>query len=461
MRGIIFIIAALALAEGQYEPNWDSINSRPLPDWYDEAKLGIMVVWGIYSVPSWGNWTEFTYSPDAAWYWHRLMFPYTDNYSTYDFHEKTYGMSTTYQDFVEDFTAEMWDPNKMANIIAQSGAKYMVITSQSHDGFAMWPSAQSWNWNSVDIGPKRDVVGELASAVRQTDVRFGLYHSLYEWFNPLYLQDNMTGSPPKTQVYIDEVLMPQLKDMVNRYEPEIVWSDGDWEQPSSYWNSTTFLAWLYNESGVKETVVVNDRWGYDCRNRNGGYYTPWDGYNPGHVQAHKWEDSATIGTSYGFNRHEDLSQFSTATQLLQVFTQVVSTGGNMILGVGPERDGRIPVIIEERLLQLGAWLQQNGEAIYSTVPWRAQNDTAEELIWYTQAKNSSYVYAIFFEWPADGTLSLTQPVPSSDATAELLGNSGLLKWTYEDDVMGILLPAFSPKLASQQSVWALRLGSVK
>jgi len=440
----------------QYQPNWNSINSRPLPSWYDEAKLGIMVVWGIYSVPSWGNWSAFTYSPDAAWYWHRLMYPDTDDYNTYNFHQKTYGDLITYQDFVEEFTGEMWDPKKMADIIASSGAKYTVITSKYHDGFCLWPSAQSWNWNSVDIGPQRDLVAEFAAAIRATNVTFGIYHSLYEWFNPIYLEDKENEG--RTQTYIDEVLMPQLMDLVNTYQPEIVWSDGDWEQNSTYWKSTDFLAWLYNESPVRNTVVENDRWGYDCRGKNGGFWTPSDDFNPGHLLGHKWENSYTISTTYGFNRHEDLAQFQTPQELIYAFVSAVSLGGNMILGVGPMRDGNIPVILQERLLQLGNWLAINGDAIYSTSPWKYQNDTAECDVWFTV--HNPYVYAIFFIWPDNGVLTLYHPQPSEVATITILGGNGQnLKWLYHDGELQVTLPPLTIALGSQPA-WALTMQGV-
>jgi alpha-L-fucosidase len=120
----------------------------------------------------------------------------------------------------------------------------------------MWESEQSWNWNSVDVGPKRDVIQDLRTAIQPYNITFGLYHSLYEWFNPLYLEDYNSGSPPKKQNYTDEILLPQLIDMVKKYKPEIVWADGDWDEDSSYWKSTEFLAWLYNDSPVQDTVIV-------------------------------------------------------------------------------------------------------------------------------------------------------------------------------------------------------------
>jgi len=349
----------------------------------------------------------------------------------------------------------MWEPDRWADVIAASGAKYMVITSKYHDGFCMWPSAESWNWNSLDLGPKRDVVGELAKSIRSRGIAFGLYHSLYEWFNPLYLQDRNSSNPPSTYYYIDQVLMPQLKDMTSKYEPAIIWADGDWDEASKYWHSTEFLAWLYNDSPVKDTVVVNDRWGNDCRGKNGGYYTPYDGYNPGHILKHKWEDSYTIGTSYGYNRNQHLDIFTSPQEVVQTFVEVVSTGGNMIIGLGPTKDGLIPVIMEERLTQLGNWLKINGDAIYATKPWRVQNDTAEEIVWYT-AKNGT-VFAIFFEWPENGVLNLYSPKPQENAQVEIIGGK-LLKWSY-DKWMSIILPSLTPKLATQLA-WSLKLSGV-
>ena len=120
----------------------------------------------------------------------------------------------------------------------------------------MWPSVNSWNWNAMDVGPKRDLVGAVASSVRSHGLKFGLYHSLFEWFNPLWQADG--ASQWKTDTYVRTKSMPCLLDLIARYTPEVVWSDGD-NGPDTYWNSTEFIAWLYNDSPVRDTVVTNDR----------------------------------------------------------------------------------------------------------------------------------------------------------------------------------------------------------
>ncbi len=166
-----------------------------------------------------------------------------------------------------------------------------------------------------------------------------------------------------------EHLFPQFQDVVKHVEPEIVFSDGEWELTSEEWRSPELLAWLFNESPVREQVVVDDRWGKDTKHKHGGYYTTE--YTSGMKQsAHPWEESRGMGYSYGYNRAETLADYHTDRELLMMLIDLVSRGGNLLLDIGPTADGRIPVIMEERLLQLGDWLRANGEAIYGTRAWR-------------------------------------------------------------------------------------------
>ena len=143
--------------------------------------------------------------------------------------------------------AEFFNATEWAEIVAGSGAKYFVFTSKHHDGFENWAGGRSFGWNAMDVGPKRDIVGELAEAFdKQQAVRFGLYHSLFEWFHPLYLLDRKNGY--KTQHFVKEKMGPELVNLIEKYKPNILWSDGDWEATDTYWRSKEFLAWLYNES---------------------------------------------------------------------------------------------------------------------------------------------------------------------------------------------------------------------
>lgn len=216
--------------------------------------------------------------------------------------------------------------------------------------------------------------------------------------------------------------MPELYEIVNNYKPEVVWSDGD-SGPDTYWKSTEFLAWLYNESPVKDTVVVNDRWGNGAACHHGGFYTCTDRYNPGKLQNHKFENAMTIDKySWGYRRNARLQDYLTIHDLITTFVETVSCGGNMLMNVGPQKDGKIAPIFEERLRQLGSWLQVNGEAIYGTKPWSHQNDTVAKGVWYTSKTNGgkTTVYATLLQWPS-GQLTLGAPMVTDSTVITLLG----------------------------------------
>jgi len=348
-------------AETRYDAKWDSLDKRPTPQWWVDAKFGIFIHWGVYAVPAWSVRGQY-----SEWYWNRIMGDKAKNGPWWQYHAKTYGKDFPYAEFAPMFKAELYDPNQWAETFLRSGAKYIVVTSKHHDGYCMWPSQEankSWGrpWNSVDIGPGRDLLGDLTTAVRAKDIHMGIYYSLYEWYNPLWVTDRA--------MYVDKHMFPQFKDVVTRYKPEVIFSDGEWDMPSKDWRSEELLAWLVNESPVKDSVVINDRWGKDCRHKHGGYYTTE--YTAGLASgAHPWEESRGMGHSYGYSRTESLSDYRSAREMVLMLIDIVSRGGNLLLDIGPASDGTIPVIMEERLTQIGDWLKVNGEAIYGTRNWK-------------------------------------------------------------------------------------------
>jgi alpha-L-fucosidase len=365
---VFLIIPLFALGQGKkYEPRWESLDTRPAPSWFEDAKFGIFLHWGPYSVPAWAP--KGVYS---EWYQNWLTTKHVSgNFNpnptaVYDFHVNKYGQHFSYYNFGEMFKAEDYKPEEWAKLFTDAGAKYIVLTSKHHDGFALWPSKEAdktWGfpWNSVSTGPKRDLIGDLAREVRKTDVKFGLYYSLYEWYNPLWLMDDK-------KKYIEEHFLPQVKDLVTSYEPDILWGDGEWMLPSADWRSEELLAWLYNDSPVKDKVIVNDRWGKDSRHQHGGYYTTEYGSS---AEFNKpWEECRGIGFSFGYNRNEDIWDYNSAQTLILLLADIVSHGGNFLLDIGPDSNGKIPPIMQERLLQIGEWLKVNGEAIYGTRKWK-------------------------------------------------------------------------------------------
>uniref|UniRef100_A0A914GRJ3 Putative alpha-L-fucosidase n=1 Tax=Globodera rostochiensis TaxID=31243 RepID=A0A914GRJ3_GLORO len=369
---VILFCSFQAVLSG-YKPDWASIDSRPLPVWYDEAKFGIFSHWGVYSVPAFGS----------EWFWWYWKGQHDPKYE--QFVEKHYPNGTTYADFAKFFTAADFDANNYAEIVKASGARYFVLTSKHHEGFTLWPSTTSWNWNAVDVGPHRDLVKAFSEATRAQNVHFGLYFSLFDWFHPLYLNDIKTHRTD----FVQSVSFPQLLEIVNEYHPEVIWSDGDWEQPDTYWRSKEFLAWLYNESPVKEKVVVNDRWGRGISGKHGGFLTYQDHYDPGRLLSRKWENCLTLDKrSWGYRRYLKPSDVLSLAELISQLARTISCGGNMLLNVGPDHTGRIVPIFEQRLREFGQWVTRNTEAIYGSKAWVHQSDGP--TIWYTsQMRNST------------------------------------------------------------------------
>jgi alpha-L-fucosidase len=475
------------LAGRHYQPTWDSIDERPIPSWYTDAKFGIFIHWGVYSVPAYAAVNVKDENPYAEWYWNSLTSG-MDSQSTghgamtWAFHKRLYGADFNYFQFAPQFRAELYDPDRWADLFVRSGARYVALTSKHHEGFTLWRSVQanrSWGraWNAVDIGPKRDVLLDLMQAGRRKGLHMGIYYSLYEWYNPLWLLNKSK--------YVTDHLFPQFKDVVTHTEPAIVFSDGEWELPSAEWHSPELLAWLFNESPVTGTVVIDDRWGSDTRHKHGGYYTTE--YTSGMQQStHPWEESRGMGYSYGYNRAETLADYHTARQLILMLIDIVSRGGNLLLDIGPRADGMIPVVMEERLVQIGDWLRPNGEAIYGTTPYkrfaqwsagqiphfeekefRAEYDITQMVdhppsgyarieAFFTRKKDN--VYAILPRWPA-GQLILHDFAASKEAAATLIGSNRDLHVQAQGRDLILAIPDV-PANEPQQQAYVIRLRGV-
>jgi alpha-L-fucosidase len=353
----LLLIAAMIMPCGRAQTDtatFGRIYERKIPAWFNKAKFGVFIVWGIYSVPGWAPKGGY-----AEWYGNPGSNP--DNPTT-RYHDKVWGKDFTYDRFVPMLTGEGFNADAWTDLIKKSGARYMVTAANYHDGFAMYPTRYSVSkfgdhWNAFDRGPKRDVLGEIFTAGNARGLTMGIYYSLYEWWHPLY----MAGEIEK---YTTEHLHPKFKEVVSNYKPKVIFLDGEWEHSYKTWHSEALANWLYTQSGVKDEVVVNDRWGY-TRSQYGDYFSSEYGggdYSP----AHPWQEDRGIGRSYGYNRNEDVWDYNSRKELLQLLAKVCSNGGNLLLDIGPAADGRIPPIMEERLLQIGEWLDKNGEAIYGS-----------------------------------------------------------------------------------------------
>ena len=467
-------------AEKHYDAKWESLDQRACPQWYLDAKFGIFIHWGLYSVPAWGKVGEY-----AEWYWNKMANK-KDNNVWWQFHKKNYGADFEYKQFAPMFRAELFDAKQWADVFARSGAKYIVPTSKHHEGFALWPSAEAsktWGrpWNAAEIGPKRDLLGELATATRERGLKFGFYYSLYEWYNPLYTTDK-----PR---YVAEHMMPQFKDVVTRYKPAIIFSDGEWDLPSKDWRTEELLAWLFNESPCKDEVVVNDRWGKECRHHHGGYWTTE--YAAGMKDgSHPWEESRGLGFSYGYNRAERINDYKSSRELIMVLIDLVSRGGNFLLDIGPNADGTIPVIMEQRLTEIGDWLKVNGEGIYGTrfagrscqftegkqpeqkfgeymvkynlmdqIGQQSKKGMAVKQVFFT--KKPDALYAITAGWPGKRLVLHDVKVPKN-ALVTMLGVPGELKHSIKGNTMTIQVPELNPEQAPCRYAYTFKIsgGSV-
>lgn len=359
----VMLVAITAFAQ-HYEPNWKSLNTRKMPAWFQQDKFGIFIHWGVYAVPAYAPVIPNSGYSYAEWYWYRLNEKQKDFKA---FHDKNFGPDFRYPQFESQFKAEMFNPDHWADVFKKSGARYVVLTSKHHEGYCLWNSPEAdraWGrpWNSVTGTPKRDLLGDLSASVRAAGLKMGYYYSLYEWFNPLWLQDKKR--------YVSEHMIPQFKDLVTRYKPSIIFSDGEWELSDTAWKSEELLAWLFDHSPVASEVLVDDRWGSNTRGKNTGATYTTSEYGAGMDPSVVWEESQGIGHSYGYNRNEKLEDYKTSRELILLLVDIVARGGNLLLDIGPTADGRIPVIMQQRLIDMGKWLEQNGEAIYGTSAYK-------------------------------------------------------------------------------------------
>lgn len=412
----------------EVQPTWQSINERGYPEWFSDAKLGIFIHWGVYSVPAYAGVEGY-----GEWYYRGLMVGDTVRIN---FQNKTYGDGITYRDFDKLFKAELWNPNEWADIFEQSGARYVLLVSKHHDGYCLWDSKYQPNWNSVVGGPKRNIVSELTEAVRNKGMKMGFYYSLTEWTNPKHIwmqdPDDSIGN------YVNTYMIPQFKELVSRYKPSVIFTDGEWNNKATDFKAEELISWYYNTVGPE--AIVNDRWGAGTEH---GFRTPE--YSSGILQTDRpWAECRGIGRSFAYNRREPLSNYLTSKELIQHFCKLVAAGGGMTLNVGPTADGKIPLIQQERLKDLGDWLKINGEAIYETRPFThfyeyeqvevTRTDSVLNFNWKRNSPDKRISYDNFdAQW--NGTIcpkyneKYTFEIEAEDYAMVIVGNDTIINYT--------------------------------
>lgn len=470
-------VPAASAPSGGGDPRWEVLGRRPNPAWFDADKIGIFIHWSVFSVPA----IAYVY-PDKRYgfgghsCWYGM---YVDRIRTLTppeqekieaFHRRTYG-DVPFKALAPLFKAEAFDAREWAALFKRAGARYAFLTSNFHDGYCLWPSPFSPGWNSLDAGPKRDVLGEFTTAMRDAGLRAGFYYSLGEFNHPLYLDARRPGGDLGR--FVREHMQPQLREAVTRYRPSFLYFDGEWEFPMDSFGMLDFLAWLYGESPCRDDVVVNDRFGKGSRGRYGGVYSSEAGVREAGTE-HKWcEDRPISRGNWSYNRLERLEDYLGARDMIHLLVETVADGGNMHFDVSPCADGTIPMLQQERLAQMGDWIRVNGEAIYGTRRWRVAHEGPPvptydprldkdwrwsvrdkiPMVHYTRKGNT--VYAIALAWPG-ACLALESPALAAGARVEMLG-VGPLAWRPSGKGIAIDVPPLSPGALPCQHAWVFKL----
>jgi alpha-L-fucosidase len=425
------------------------MTDRTLPAWFDDAKFGIFVHWTAAAVPAFapvgpspfelaaeqGQEAAFAQSPYVEWYQNSLTI---DGSPVQRYHSATYG-DLPYDVFVREFLDghRGWSPHAWADLFQHAGAKYVVLVTKHHDGVLLWPSAHpnphKHRWQS-----ERDVVGELASAVRDRNMRFGTYYSGgLDWtFGGLPITDfaSMVGAIPQSEEYL-AYADAHWRELIDRYEPCVLWNDIGY--PAAADLDALFATYF---DRVPDGVVNNR---FDWIRQSAGqvhadFLTPE--YSTEGAPGRKWESTRGMGTSFGFNREEGDDDYLSADDLVRMVVEVVSHGGNLLLNVGPTGDGTIPFVQARRLLALGWWLQINGEAIYDTRPWHAAESTTADGLDVRFTEGRDCLHAIVLGTPRAARLELVDVRAEDGARVELLGHVGALQWTPTSRGIAVDLP---------------------
>ncbi len=411
-------------------PDWHSILRHRVPDWYEDAKLGIFIHWGLYSVPAWAPTTGelgkvdpdkwFTYNPYAEWYLNSLRI--TDS-PTYKHHVETYGKDFDYYQFTPEFNKETakWDPDKWASLFHKVGARYVVLTTKHHDGFRLWPSKVA---NPRRPGPNlsasRDLVGDLTSAVHSAGMKMGLYYSGgLDWTftkDPIRNGRDLYRMVPQSEEYA-RYADAHWTELTDRYQPAVMWNDISYPKAG---NVLGIFAHYYNT--VPEGVI-NNRFGRDFSDFTTPEYAKYD-----QIREKKWESCRGLGFSFGYNQVEGPEQVIAADKLIALFVDIVSKNGNLLLNIGPRPDGSISEIQQDRLEKLRAWLDVNGEGIFETKPWvrASPSDSGAPDVRFT--RKESKVYAFLLERPSSQTFTIPDVLAAPDTKIRVLGTDRDCEW---------------------------------
>lgn len=462
--------------EGPFRPDWQSLQHYEAPEWYRDAKFGIFIHWGVYSVPAFGN----------EWYPRNMYVPGTPEYKH---HMATYGPQDKfgYKDFIPLFKAERFDPAAWAKLFKEAGARYVVPVAEHHDGFAMYDSGLS-DWTAAKMGPHRDVIGDLATAVRAEGLHFGAssHRVEHDFFLGVGREINSDVNDPQYAAFygpahvhlLDDWSLPlsadftyvsrawtedwlaRASEIVEKYHPDVLYFDWWIGQASVRPDLTRFAAFYYNEStkysGHAGVINFKD---YAMERHSG--VQDFERGQLTEIRPDVWQtDTSVSNKSWGYIENDT---FKSPEFIVHQLVDIVSKNGNFLLNIGPRADGTIPDQVEQVLREMGAWLGANGDAIYATRPWRTFGEgptkvaggafhdtdtvayTAEDFRFTTKG---DVLYAIQMAWPAHQE-AVIRSLAASAATSRvdsvtLVASGAKLKFDQRPDGLHIQLPADPP-----------------
>ncbi|MFX1476519.1 MAG: alpha-L-fucosidase [Promethearchaeota archaeon] len=446
----------------KFTPDKASIKAHQAPDWFHDAKLGIFIHWGLYSVPAYavgkltlgesekrGIEEHFKNNPYAEWYLNSLRI---EGSPTQKYHAENYGENFSYDDFIPIFNEEIkkWNPKKMVDLFKNAGAKYVVLVTKHHDGFLLWPSTYP-NPKKKNYNATRDLVGELTKNVKLQDLKMGFYYSgALDWsWNPIPIKDGKSfviNGPSKVEYtrYVNN----HWYELIDKYDPIILWNDIGYPPNTNVYE---IFAYFYNKH---PDGIVNDRWRqYHKSDIDHPKVRHWDFTTPEYetmpkITKKKWESTRGIGYSFGYNKLETEEDYFKPDELIHMFIDIVSKNGNLLLNVGPMADGTIPELQERAILGLGKWLKINGESIYGTRPWtHAEGKTIDNIdLRFTQKDNKLYIHLL--DKPKGNSLTILSLTLDNNKKLQLLGTSGNLYWKQDGEDIIVSLPEDVPDSAA-------------
>jgi alpha-L-fucosidase len=428
-----------------FEPSIASIRHHECPEWFRDAKFGMFLDWGLYSIGGWAP-AEANGATYPDWYMFNML-----SGATKIHHDSVWGSDFMPDDFIPLFTAEGYDPEWYVELAKDAGMKYLIPFCKHHDGYCLWPSSFTGR-DAVDMPPHRDLIRPLVDACNREGLKFGFYFSVEEWFYPIekdgrkFVREwggemkpydssmdkiQLTGKTPVADFFADYI-EPQAKEFIDLYDPDILWFDGDWTDYPETLRTPQIIAHFFNNAADRKEVTVNDRIGR-IRFRAGDFFcSEYHALPEDYEFKHVWEENRGISQSFGYNSDDTEGNVLAVGEFIHLFIRTVSNNGNMLLIVSPDGSGALPKIQETRLREIGKWLKINGEAIYGSRPWlaAAQGDS----IRFTQSKDGTTVYAICTKFPdRELTVNSVYLSPETGKVSMLGADDTPLEWEQRPD----------------------------